>query len=129
MMTELLLDLDTKMQPQKLEEKIITRLRFIKYLFSISPQIMSLYKTKHGYHIRIQIRESLPKKDICFFQLALGSDPNRELFNWRRLSDPTYPFQWNLLFKEKYRNGKLVSKEKLVKTITFPFPPPPQSHL
>ena len=109
MQYELKLDIDRPKIPEKqLAERLMSLHRFLQFT---NPQIVKR-RTKHGWHIRIyfQTEQKLDNVDIVFFQLFLGSDGNREMFNFLRVKSGCK--HWNVLFSGKVdAKGKLLSKE------------------
>lgn len=76
-------------------------------------------KTKKGFHLYLYIDNNMKEEDICFFQLAMGSDSRREMLNWFRLKygKDFLKENWNVLFSKKYAVGldgrvRLTSDEK-----------------
>ena len=69
-------------------------------------------KTRHGYHIRILVKNRIPSRELNFLQLALGSDYRRECMNLRRIIAIKRMKSWNILFRCKF-NGrwKVTSRE------------------
>lgn len=73
--------------------------------------IVHLWSTKRGTHAIIHIGRIVFKPEIIVAcQLFLGSDPARELFNIGRIHRREF-LGWNVLFKAKWKKGKLVGKE------------------
>ena len=112
---ELKLDFDFKPRSAKrFAKEIANKLNFLASYFSISVIDVSVYETNKGLHLYISIYSSveLDDRDIVVLQLALGSDYKRELFNWLRVRSNDKFKHWNVLFKVKYKNGKIISKEE-----------------
>jgi hypothetical protein len=109
MIYELKIDIDGKFNKREFNKRLDVIRRFLKFQrYDIDKS-----KTRHGYHIMLTFgcERKLEDKDIVFFQLMLGSDPNREMFNWLRVVSGCK--RWNVLFKEKYNaDGKRISHEK-----------------
>lgn len=82
----------------------------------IKAERIECYKTNKGYHVYIYSKRNLDKIDVIFLQALLGSDVNREFFNYCRLKINGLSIDWNVLFKEKRKRMDgvltLVSKEK-----------------
>lgn len=98
------------------------RIRLIKEVFNLKIDFnkSKLCKTKKGFHVYLCVdNNNLKDEDICFFQLAMGSDFKRECLNWARLRDG-YLWQkqnWNVLFSKKFHLNpfeKNLSKARLV---------------
>ncbi|RKZ03316.1 hypothetical protein DRQ25_17880 [Candidatus Fermentibacteria bacterium] len=106
------LKLDIDIRDFRLVKKIFTqRCSFVLNVLKIWPMGLRVYSTKKGYHIYFDIKGVYTSFDICFLQLALGSDYKREVFNFKRFSEELGK-EWNVLFKEKYdAKGRLLSRE------------------
>ena len=112
---ELKLDFDFKPRSAKrFAKEIANKLNFLASYFSISVIDVKVYETNKGLHLYISIYSSveLDDRDIVVLQLALGSDYKREIFNWLRVRSRDKFKHWNVLFKVKYKNGKIISKEE-----------------
>ena len=112
---ELKLDFDFKPRSAKrFAKEIANKLNFLASYFSIRVIDVKVYETNKGLHLYISIYSSveLDDRDIVVLQLALGSDYKRELFNWLRVRSRDKFKHWNVLFKVKYKNGVIVSKEE-----------------
>ena len=112
---ELKLDFDFKPRSAKrFAKEIANKLNFLTSFFGISVIDVKVYETNKGLHLYISIYSSveLDDRDIVVLQLALGSDYKRELFNWLRVRSRDKFKHWNVLFKVKYKNGVIVSKEE-----------------
>lgn len=68
----------------------------------------SICKTKKGFHIRLFIKNKMTDKDICFVQMAMGSDYKRESNNYVRVRN--HEDNWNVLFSQKYASEKLLGE-------------------
>lgn len=71
--------------------------------------------TVHGYHVRAWIEEKLKPAEIILAQVLLGSDIQREIFNFIRAH--RLEQAWNKLFTKKYiilktTAWKEISREK-----------------
>jgi nicotinic acid mononucleotide adenylyltransferase len=95
------LDIDGK-DPRTLFE-VTNRMGMLRRFASISSYKVKETETAHGRHVQLTMftRATYSDSDICFFQLFLGSDARRELFNWYRVRNGCK--RWNVLFKRKYR--------------------------
>ena len=112
---ELKLDFDFKPRSAKrFAKEIANKLNFLASYFSISVIDVKVYETNKGLHVYILLYSNveLTDEDIVVLQLALGSDYKRELFNWLRVRSNDKFKHWNVLFKVKYKNGKIISKEE-----------------
>jgi len=114
-MYELKLDFDFKPRSAKrFAKEIANKLNFLASYFSISVIDVKVYETNKGLHLYISLYSNveLTDEDIVVLQLALGSDYKREIFNWLRVRSRDKFKHWNVLFKVKYKNGVIVSKEE-----------------
>ncbi len=72
--------------------------------------------TKNGHHVEVQIAKDLDGKEIIVAQLLMGSDFNREIYNFLHHLDGETPDQWNKLFDKKYiilnTRMKLIGQER-----------------
>ena len=115
---ELKLDFDFKPRSAKrFAKEIANKLNFLASYFSIRVIDVKVYETNKGLHLYIPICSNveLTDEDIVVLQLALGSDYKRELFNWLRVRSNDKFKHWNVLFKVKYKNGEIISKEEKTK--------------
>jgi hypothetical protein len=88
------------------------RLKFIMTAYSTSSAILSVYHTKHGRHVKIDIPGWISNAEIIALQAILGSDPWRELENLRRIKQRKTTALWNVLFSTKWVGNKVVSRER-----------------
>ena len=76
-------------------------------------QRIDIRKTTHGYHVRIRVKNKIPKRDLNFLQLALGSDYRRECMNLRRIISCKQMKSWNVLYAFKFNSrGDITSHER-----------------
>jgi hypothetical protein len=61
-------------------------------------------RTRHGYHVRLFVKNKVRDQALNFLQLALGSDYRREAFNFRRLSVLKRMKPWNVLYAWKFNS-------------------------
>jgi hypothetical protein len=121
-MSILLLDIDKKFNDESLKE-FIRRLKALMHISGITYKNIEVLDTLRGHHIYIYVDNLLSDYEICFYQLFLGSDFKRELYNFRRIQNGDKEF--NILFSEKYalENGQIILKsyeienQKLTKLI------------
>jgi len=116
-MNKYTLKLDFDFKPKNLKkfaEEFVNKLDFIRYVMGIYVESVEVYETSKGLHIYVYVftKRQLTNQDIVVLQLALGSDYKRELFNWVRVRQNNDIKHWNILFRRKYENGKLVSMER-----------------
>ena len=112
---ELKLDFDFKPRSaRKFGKEIADKLNFLKTFFGIRVIDVKVYETSKGLHLYISLYSNveLTDEDIVVLQLALGSDYKREIFNWLRVRSRDKFKHWNVLFKVKYKNGKIISREE-----------------
>ena len=112
---ELKLDFDFKPRSAKrFAKEIANKLNFLKTFFGIRVIDVKVYETSKGLHLYISLYSNveLTDEDIVVLQLALGSDYKREIFNWLRVRSRDKFKHWNVLFKVKYKNGKIISREE-----------------
>ena len=88
--------------------------RFAWPLFGeLSVRHVDVRRTRHGYHVRIRVRNKIPKRELSFLQLALGSDYQRECMNLRRIISCKQMRIWNVLYEFKFNSkGDITSQEK-----------------
>ena len=112
---ELKLDFDFKPRSAKrFAKEIANKLNFLTSFFGIRVIDVKVYETNKGLHLYISLYSNveLTDEDIVVLQLALGSDYKREIFNWLRVRSRDKFKHWNVLFKVKYKNGKIISREE-----------------
>jgi len=75
------------------------------HILDIRPEWIRFDRTRHGWHMIIQLRKPLEKCALVALQAILGSDPRRETLNlMRALSVRMSAFaarRWNVLFEYK----------------------------
>jgi hypothetical protein len=59
-------------------------------------------KTRKGYHVRIKIQKKLDDRDLLLLQILLGSDINREIYNFVRQQNGELLKNWNRLYDKKH---------------------------
>lgn len=115
--SEIKLDLDD-CSPSRLLSLVFSRwwflLRFDWPLFGrLKVQNVNIRSTKHGYHVRIRVKNSIPSRELNFLQLALGSDYRRECMNLRRIISIRQMRSWNVLYAFKFNSrGDVISSER-----------------
>ncbi len=88
------------------------KLKSILRIYHLTEAKVEKYKTKHGYHLYIEFNKKIPEIEMVLLQCLLGSDNFRELYNLERVKNKNRG--WNVLFKVKKKEGKVVSKEKFI---------------
>ena len=89
------IDLDDK----SLWNTFLERAKFVLAFWHLTVKHVWVAETAKGYHVVIITKEKLQDQQICFLQLAMGSDYKRECFNLARILRGEK--DWNLLFKTK----------------------------
>jgi hypothetical protein len=90
-----------------------TILHKLMEIYNIEKVLSHTYTTRHGKHIYLSFRKDITDLDIIIWQMALGSDTRREMFNLDRIKRSE--LFWNVLFCAKYKNGISISNEKPLK--------------
>ena len=118
---KVLVDIDFKPETKflliKLAEDYSWKMYFISTSLNLVFENTKVLETKKGFHFYHKVSSGRPLTplEIIIIQLALGSDYKREIFNLRRarawLDGEELEEGWNVLFKYKYKSGKLVSYE------------------
>lgn len=114
--SEIKLDFDNY-SPQQLMHFIWSRWRFLfRFRWPVFGRLhvkgIDVRKTRHGYHIRIWVKNKIPSRELTFLQLALGSDYRRECMNLRRIIAVNRMKSWNILYQYKFNGrGDLTSHE------------------
>lgn len=113
MNTALKIDLDHTHSEKTLYTKVLNPYKTISELLELPLSTIEIYTTKHGYHIYIENPHFKfhTKMGIILLQLLLGSDKNRELFNYQRIIKEPKMQNWNVLFAQKYKGNKKISEE------------------
>ena len=115
-LTEIKLDFDN-LTEKGLLELIMSRWRFLFRLRwpgfgRLRVRSVDVRRTRHGYHVRIIVRNNIGKRDLNFLQLALGSDFRRECLNLRRIIACHQMRVWNVLYEAKFNSrGDITSTE------------------
>lgn len=98
------LDLDSPTQLGAALDRLPVVLRMLRLY---PPLSLRLDRTRRGWHVLVQLAVRLYPAETVALQLALGSDPNREVLNLRRAlalrglrSGERYQ-RFNLLFERK----------------------------
>jgi hypothetical protein len=87
------------------------RVKFTEKILDDNITCETIYRTNKGYHVRMHTENTYSDASIVALQSILGSDNNRELFNLMRVRAGAK--DWNVLFRRKYKDGQLVSREVL----------------
>ena len=117
-METLKIDIDIK-EFKTVKSIIVNRCGAVLNILSIIPLACTVYSTAKGYHIYLDVAGEFNSFDVCFLQMALGSDYKRETFNFMRFRDHLDK-KWNVLFAKKYdENRNLISQEVSEETLTL----------
>lgn len=100
-MTRIKVDIDGRL-PEEIGERIVWVLRTMK----LPVRSVSYRRTRHGWHVEIEIARQMHPWRVIAIQAVLGSDYRRETFNLRRTSQwsrlPAVARKhWNVLFSRK----------------------------
>jgi hypothetical protein len=127
--SKILVDIDYKYEDKERMVKMVSdfafKMYFVTDVLGVSFTGIKVYETSKGIHVYLDAESERPLTplEIIIIQLALGSDYKRELYNLRRarawLDGEELENNWNTLFKYKYKNGKLVSKETVTEFSKF----------
>jgi hypothetical protein len=119
--SKILVDIDYKYEDKERMVKMVSdfafKMYFVTDVLGVRFTGIKVYETSKGIHVYLDAESERPLTplEIIIIQLALGSDYKRELYNLRRarawLDGEELENNWNTLFKYKYKDGKLVSKE------------------
>ena len=71
-------------------------------------------ETRKGFHVRIKINKKLDDRDILLLQILLGSDINREIYNFVRQQNGELLSNWNRLYTKKW----IVLGTKIIEEIS-----------
>jgi hypothetical protein len=127
--SKILVDIDYKYEDRERMVKMVSdfvfKMYFVTDVLGVRFTGIKVYETNKGIHIYLDAESERPLTplEIIVIQLCLGSDYKRELYNLRRarawLDGEELENNWNTLFKYKYKNGKLVSKETVTEFSKF----------
>ncbi len=71
----------------------------IKYFGIVEVQA---FDTKKGYHLRITIEADLDPRDVLLLQVLMGSDIQRDIYNFIRHCNGEILENWNRLYTKKH---------------------------
>ena len=98
-------------------------LRFlISYLRACNVGVVRGYYTKHGFHLRIKIREGIDYHSALDIRRYLGDDPDRVSVDERRLVEDGDLRRWDTLFGVRVKNGKVYSRREINPLACGPYP-------
>jgi len=121
---EILLDFDNSHPGKALD---VERIGYIARKLRLEFKEIKAYRTANGFHVYMKLKEKVHPITAVLIQALMGSDYAREAYNAIRVYNllafperyPPYMWQaWNVLYKEKYVDGKLVSKEEYDEELT-----------
>jgi hypothetical protein len=121
---EILLDYDND-HPGKILD--IERIGYIARKLRLKFTEIKAYKTSNGVHIHMKLKNKIHPVTAVLIQALMGSDYARETHNAIRVYNmlahpekykPEMWQLWNVLFEEKYVDGKLTSKEEYDEELT-----------
>jgi hypothetical protein len=77
----------------------------------------------HGFHVRIKLDRKIQDRDILLAQILLGSDINREIYNFVRIYNGELTKNWNKLYTKKWimlntRIGEEIGFERYAETLS-----------
>lgn len=79
----------------------------IFHILDIRPRAIRYDRTRHGWHVIIELPRALDKAATVALQAILGSDPRRETLNLMRALNTRWDdfneCRWNILFREKIK--------------------------
>lgn len=95
----IMLDIDQRKAPQYWP--IFARLRHL----NLSPEYLRIDRTRHGWHVIVQLKEKLSPAVTVALQCILGSDLKREQWNLFRVMSGKAERnnRWNMLFEERLK--------------------------
>lgn len=124
LVNELKLDFDQR-HPQK--RMSVPRMKYIARLMRLPVEDVKAYRTAHGVHVTVRLREPVHALVAVLLQSLLGSDYGKEAFCAIRVLnlmaspdkyDKVARDCWNVLFYKKLVKGQVVSEEKFDPKLT-----------
>jgi len=104
---KILVDLDTK--DEETISRMLWALACIIKVDKIKIDDVDVKETRKGYHILLKLKEPISKARIILYQLLLGSDTSREMYNYMRLRRNAKDY--NIFFIAKISKDG-ISKER-----------------
>lgn len=94
--------------------------RYIFKKLGLKVSKLKVFNTLNGYHVYIILKnKDLNDYDILILQILLGSDKQREIFNFQRLRSKIFKDKWNVLFSLKIAyKGSNIGYEKFNFSLT-----------
>lgn len=84
-------------------KKTFARINNVIYFLRLDVVDCQVQRTRHGYHVQLEIRNKVNDFEIIILQCLMQSDYKREMFNLLRVHSGKFPKQsWNVLFKKKW---------------------------
>lgn len=118
------LDFDTKYVQKRMS---INRIKYVVKMMRLKIKDVVAYRTANGIHVEITLKQFVHPITAVLIQALMNSDYAREVYNAIRAYNLTiHPEDysqtahegWNVLYEEKYVDGKMVSKEEFDKKLT-----------
>lgn len=116
-MTDVRLDLDNMSRKQLLGHvgkvwPFLFRFHWPTFGVLRVSQVM-VWRTTHGWHCAIHVKNEICNRYTAFLQLALGSDVRRECLNLQRILCCPEMEEWSILYERKFEaDGKVTSQER-----------------
>lgn len=105
-MTDILCDFDGRVP-----EDLSARLEMVVRVQRLNVNYYRIDRTRHGYHLILNVSNKLGAMRTILIQSLLGSDWKRETYNSRRAMQRNIPSFWrerrNVLYKRHYRRISL----------------------
>jgi len=99
----------------------IKRIGYIARLLRLPIESVEAFRTSKGVHVKMKLKEEVHPITAVLIQSLMGSDYAREAYNAIRVYNlalnpekysSTAHETWNVLFEEKYVDGRVVSREE-----------------
>lgn len=104
-MTEIKIDLDSAMTARKWTKYASRTSRLLANL-GLNASLVSVKTTRKGYHVYISVSQNLSPCELVLCQAILGSDPFREVNNYRRVRAGVPNFNRLFIEKRTWRGGR-----------------------
>lgn len=116
-MSMLMIDLDTKEEEE--QKRILWALSMLSEWIPFKEA--KVFETKKGFHVYIDVEKEMEPLEIMVLQQILGSDRNREMFNYIRYLQGFK--RWQVLYKKKFAkwlDGEIeISEEHVTKNSIY----------
>ena len=90
-MTVLKLDYDSPQSRTGAHRRIL----WVMNKLELTPERILCRTTVHGFHVKVELKQSMTDGDVVLLQALMGSDYMRETFNTRRILNGVK--HWNVL--------------------------------